>query len=261
MKTFLKVVWISLLSTVVKLLTQVLVDDNFLAFLKLDNPRLEVFHYNYLFINIVVFVVLTIVFIYVKKYIPAHKLFKGVIYSMSITLVWFALKFEPTIDVDFIGYFRKILIFFIPMLIYGIFLGYLSSERSYRYQPTDAFLSAFIYFFAWVILRIIYLLIDVNKADLFVFSGAVWLIMSGAAIGVVFGLLFDMSKLSFKKTVFWIFLMAVIIFFGYYLSEYTIDKILNPYRFLAAFLDIAAIMLATLINFIVFKDSKKLTTI
>jgi len=105
------------------------------------------------------------------------------------------------------------------------------------------------------------LLIDVNKADLFVFSGAVWLIMSGAAIGVVFGLLFDMSKLSFKKTVFWIFLMAVIIFFGYYLSEYTIDKILNPYRFLAAFLDIAAIMLATLINFIVFKDSKKLTTV
>lgn len=265
MKTILKIIWISLLSTVVKVLTQVLVDDNFLTFLSPGEPRIEPFHIEYLIINIVVFVVLTIIFIYGRKYIPVSKLFKGVVYSFSITLIWFALKFEPNSEETIYNYFLNILIFFIPMMIYGLFLGYLSDEKTSTYKIKENILSSVIYLSSWIFLRIIYIVLEINQASFKVFTGTLWLVLTGTAIGLVFGLLYDMSKLPKRQTLHWIFIFSLAVFPGYYLSEYTINKLFNPYRFLAVSLDVLAIIISTLISFKVFKkedmtDTKITTT-
>ncbi len=255
MKTLFKIIWISLLSTIVNILTKILVDDNFLAFLKLDEPRLERFHVEYILINIVVFILLTMVFIYGKKYLPSTKLSKGIVYSLGISLIWFALKFEPTPNEKLMSYILNIITFFIPMMIYGVFLGYLSSEKEVEYKVTEAFLSSFIYLSAWIFLRIIYLTFDVSKEEFLVFRGTLWIVLTGVVIGVIFGLLFDVKTKTSKQTFVWIFLVSAVTFSCFYLLEYTMDGMFNPYRFLALTLDIIAIVVATLISFKVFEKT------
>lgn len=252
MKTIFKIFWISTISTIVNILTKILVDDNFLAFLALDNPKLEKFHIEYIIINFVVFTILTIVFIYGKRYIPTSKLTKGVFYSLSISLIWFALKFEPSKSESFLNYLLSIITFFIPMMIYGIFLGYLSSEKSFTYKLSEGFLASFIYLSSWVLLRVLYINIGVDRGLFHIFSGALWLVIAGTVIGVIFGLIFDMSYGDKKETLIWILLVAVITFSGYYLLEYTLDKFFNPYRFIAVGLDVLAIIISTLLSFKIF---------
>lgn len=252
MKTLFKIVWISLLSTIVNILTKILVDDNFLTFLSLDEPKLERFHIEYTLINLVVFTILTIVFMQIKKYIPSSKLTKGIVYSLSISVIWFALKFDPTGSEKILQYIFNVITFFIPMMIYGIFLGYLSSEKTFSFKISESFLSSFIYLSVWVLLRVIYINLEFDKGLPHIVSGTLWLVITGTIIGIVFGLAFDLSYDGKKETLRWILLVAIITFGGYYLLEYTLEKLYNPYRFIAVGLDVGSVMIATLINFKIF---------
>ncbi len=252
MKTIFKLFWISLLSTIVNILTKTLVDDNFLAFLSLDEPKLERFHIEYFIINYVVFTILTLIFIYGKRYIPTSKLTKGVVYSLTISVIWFALKFEPAKNFNLLKYILNVITFFIPMMIYGIFLGYLSSEKTFAYKLSEGFLSSFIYFSSWILLRVIYINLEINQGFFRVFSGALWLSAAGVIIGALFGLIFDSSYGSKREILRWILLVSIITFGGYYMLEYTLEKFFNPYRFIAVALDVIAIVISTLISLKIF---------
>lgn len=128
MKASLKTLWISFLSTIIKILAQTLTTEGFSDINTIKVAFTEV-PIEYFAINFFIFVALTVLFILINQQIPAYKLLKGFIYTIMVSFVWTALRFQPNVLENFAKYAYGVATFFIPMIIYGALLGYLSTDR------------------------------------------------------------------------------------------------------------------------------------
>lgn len=263
MKIVFKITWISVLSTLVKMLAQLLSKDGFQNFNSLKTAIGDI-PYEFILVNFLVFVILTVVFIYINDKIPSTKLSKGLLYSLSISLVWFVLRFEPNSYDQIIDYFVDILIFFVPMLIYGTFLGYLSNPRKHQINFSRSYFAGIIVGVFWILFRALYFLIDIDepKTNNFI-SVLIWLVVSGVIIGFIFWIIYKNIRMGIVSSQLCILGISLMVFLSYYCFEFISLKSFYPLQLLKITFDLLAISLGTLIGHLIFKkelEYKKTTS-
>ena len=262
MKKVFKITWISVLSTLVKMLAQLLSKDGFQNFNSLKTAIGDI-PTEFILVNFLVFVILTVVFIYMNNKIPSTKLSKGLSYSLSISLVWFVLRFEPNTYDKIIDYFVDTLIFFVPMLIYGVLLGYLSSPRKHLIDFSRSYYASIIVCVLWILFRVLYFIIDIDEPKTnHTISVLVWLVVTGAVIGFIFWMIYKNLRMNMVSSQLSILGISIIVFLSYYCFEFISLKSFYPLELLKITFDLLAISFGTLIGHVIFKkelDDKKTT--
>lgn len=258
MKTTFKVTWISLLSTIVTLLSHMLADANYHTVFVIKTPLFDI---PYLFILVVLFIflLLTLIFIGIKPFIPTSKLTKGLIYSNLIALIWIVFNLEPRATLSFFGFIVQILVIIIPLNIYGVFLGYLSSDKTYKHAFSFTYIGMIIILISWLAFRGLYYFIDVDArktSDLL--QTLVWLLGSSVVIGFVFTYLLNVIKQSFLIKLVWLFNIVAAVFIGYYLIAFSLDVVFYPTQYIKIFFDILSVMLGITLTMLIFEDKKKM---
>lgn len=242
-KLVFKVLWISLLSTFLLVLSQNLTSEGFEGITKIKMSFIDV-PIEYLIINFLIFSTLTILFIYVNKFIPVRKLLKGVFYVAVIVILWIALRFQPYLFENFSKYLHDSFVFALPMIIYGVLLGYLSSDKAIDFKFEKRQISYLIISLVWILFHIIYMVIAKPANGQFG-SYIIWLISTGLVIGLVFGFIYETIYLtdynSFLNTSISIFL----IFTTYYGYRFTISRNLDLELFIRVALDVFSVIIAT----------------
>ena len=263
MKKVFKITWISILSTLVKMLAQLLTKDGFQNFNSFKTAIGDI-PYEFILVNFLVFVLLTIVFIYVNDKIPSTKLSKGLLYSLCVSLVWFVLRFEPNSYDQIIDYFIDILIFFVPMLIYGIFLGYLSDPRKHSLDFSKSYVASIFVGAFWILFRVIYFLIDIDEPKTNnTISVIIWLLVAGVVIGFIFWMIYKNIRMNIVSSQLCIFGISLMVFLSYYSFEFVSLKSFYSLQLLKITFDLLAISSGTSIGHLVFKkelDSEKTTS-
>lgn len=225
MKTVFKVTWISFLSTIVRGLAQMLTKEGFKNVSSI-NTMLGPLPIYYFIVNFVFFLAITIMFIPLNKYIPSSKLTKGIVYSMSIGLIWFALRFEPNTYINALAYIVDIIVFFIPLAIAGVFLGYLADDEKRVYKPSkNSFIASTMVAAFWIVGKIIYFLLDPKEPkDTNLLTNMIWLLLTGLIIGMTIIIIFETIKAPRTQTFMYMSIMLIIIFIGFY----TYKQVINP---------------------------------
>lgn len=241
-KPIFKILWISLLSTFTLVLSQALTTKGFENINTIRLFFLEV-PIKYLAINFLVFVMLTIVFMLLNDKLPVHKLLKGVVYSLMVSFVWVVLQFQPITFETATKYIFDSIVFMIPMLFYGIFLGYLATEKTVVYEEQSSFFGFLSISIIWILFHLIYMVIS-ESAEGQLLSYIVWLVIAGLIIGLIFGVIYDFS-LSGTKNGLFITIIAVILIFGsYYAYQYALNDVVDVQLLIRIALDTTSIMLA-----------------
>lgn len=241
-KPALKTLWISLLSTFTLVLAQTLTAEGFKGINTIRLSFLQV-PFEYLVINFFVFVLLTILFIMINEMLPFRKLSKGIVYAAMVSIIWIALRFQPSAFEDFRKYIFDSFVFMIPMLIYGIFLGYLATEKTATFKFQKQQYSYLIISITWILFHLIYVFVS-SAAKGQVLNYIVWLIIASLIIGFIFGLIYEFS-LESKKNSFYISSFSVILIFSsFYAYQYAINRQIDVQLFIRVALDIASIILA-----------------
>lgn len=241
-KPILKVLWISFLSTFTLVLSQTLTVNGFKDINTIKLSFLEV-PIEYFVINFFVFVILTIVFIIIEKLMPVHKLGKGVLYAVMVSFVWIALKFQPIAFENIKRYIFDSLVFIIPILIYGIFLGYLATENKETIAAKKSQLSYLSISVIWILFHLIYMAISgVAKNQLF--NYIVWLIIASLVLGLVFGLIYEFSLKGKTNNLFVTSIAVLLIFISYYAYRFAINRLFDVQLLIRISLDITSIILA-----------------
>lgn len=242
LKPILKTLWISLLSTLILVLSQSLTEKGFqdintirLAFIQVP--------IEYFIINFFIFVLLTILFIKINDLLPVHKLAKGIFYAGMVSLIWTALRFQPLIFEDFERYLYDSFVFIIPMIIYGVFLGYLASNKSNSIKFEKGQLTHLIISVVWILFHIVYMLIF-GSAKGQVFYYILWLITTSLIIAVVFGLVYEISYAKNKNTFINVSLAVIVVFITYYSYRFAIKGQFEMKFLIRVLLDFISIMLA-----------------
>lgn len=262
MKIALKILWISVLSTLVKMLAQLLSKDGFRNFSSLKTAVGDI-PYEFILVNLLVFVILSVLFVLLNDKIPSTKLSKGLLYSISISLVWFVLRFEPNSYDSIWDYLVDTVVFFAPMIIYGVFLGYLSTQKRHLVDFSKSYLSSLIIGSLWVILRVVYFIIDVDepKTNDYV-SVSIWLFSAGIVIGGIFWMIYKNIRLKKLQSALWILAISIVIFGSFYAFEFITLKTFYPLILLKIGFDIIAILVGTFTGHLIFKKEldKKATS-
>lgn len=254
MKTVFKITWISILSTIVRGLAQMLTKEGFSNVAKLSTMVGPLPIY-YFIVNFVFFLAITIMFIPLNKYIPSSKLTKGIVYSVSIGIIWFALRFEPNTYISVFAYLIDIIVFFIPLAIAGVFLGYLADDEKPLYKPTRYSLitSGFVAVF-WIVGKIIYFLLDPQEPkDPNLFTNTIWLLLTGLIIGMVLTIIFETIQASRTQTFLYMGVMLVIIFIGFYLYKQVVNPKFYALLSLKPLIDIVFVTMGLLLGERMFK--------
>lgn len=258
MKTTFKIIWISLLSTIVKYLTHLIVDSNFQSIHIIHTPIIDI-PYMFIIINIVVFCVFTLIFIGIKDHLPTSKLSKGVVYSLLISSVWFIYSIEPNAIHSLSDVMRFLIITFAPMAIYGAFLGYLSSERRIKMSLTKSYYGIFFVALLWIGFRVLYYAINTNEPiSTNSFHVFLWLTLSGAVIGVVFSIFNKLIDHTMIITLAWMFNIICAVFVTYYIVNYSLNIIYENIHALKIAFDIISVLLGISLSNLVLKDKKKM---
>lgn len=253
MKTTFKVIWISLLSTIVTVLAHLLADTTHHPLFILKTPLLDI-PYLFLMVTLLIFTLLTLIFIGIKSYLPASKLTKGILYTSLISIVWIVLNLEPTTIKSFAGFIITILVVLAPMSVYGVFLGYLSSEQTNKLSISLSYLSIFIIMILWLSFRGLYYLIDVDAPKRSnILETILWLSVSSIVIGVVFSIFKKLIKLPFLTKAVWLFNLVSAIFVSYYLMGYSLGVVFYPMEYVKILFDIVSVMLALIISMLLFE--------
>lgn len=258
MKTTFKVIWISILSTIVTMLTHILGNSDYHLLFTIKTPIVDI---PYLFLINVCFlyIFLTLIFIGIKQYLPTSKLTKGVFYANLIAVLFVFLNLEPTQIKSFSDFLIVILIVLVPFNVYGMFLGYLSSERTNKMKFDISMLGIFVVMISWLIFRGLYYVIDVDEPKMSnTFITVLWLLLSGLVVGVVFFLINNLIEESFFKKLMWISLLTVGTFVGYYLICYSVDMIFYPKQYLKILFDIVSVLMGIIISNLIFKYRKNI---
>lgn len=257
MKTTFKVTWISLLSTIVTLLTHMLADTKYHPSFILKTPIVDI-PYLFLGVMLVVYFLLTLIFIGINHTIPATKLKKGMVFTSLISLVWITFSLHPS-KIDNLGSFvLAILIVLVPMSVYGIFLGYLSSEKSVQLSTKIPYTKILIIMVLWLLFRYTYHFIDGDEPKIKSVGTFFWLISSGLVVGLVFSCLLVYINYPKPLKLLWLFNLAATIFIGFYLIGYSLDSLFYPIQYLKIGFDLLAIMLGVVINLVMDKVKKKM---
>lgn len=237
-KKVLKTLWISALSTVMKLLAQTLTKSGFGELPKLGTVPIE-----YLVINFIVFASLTVLFIFIVDYIPTYKLLKGVLYSLLISFVWTALIFQPQLFEDFRGYIINIGVFLIPMVVYGAFLGYLSTEKKNHYKFSKDDLKYLIISLLWLVFHMIFVIFIPPMRAHFL-NYAMWLLTASVIIGFIFGFFYHIHIESKYNTLLISSIIVAVVFFSFYIDRYATGKTFEWAFFIRLLLDIISVVLS-----------------
>lgn len=242
LKPYLKTFWISALSTFILVFAQTLTEDGFqniraIEFANFDLPL------QYILANFFNFVLLTVVFIIIEKYIPTKKLLKGVIYAAIIYFLWFALKLQPIVGETFKTRFYSSLTFLVPLFIYGIFLGYLALDSEIKFKFEKRQLAYSIISLIWILFHIIYLFID-KTAEGQILQYIIWLVLTSLIIGIVFGLIFEFTYLNKGNGFFLTSVSTLIIFSSYYIYMFSVIGHFELKLFIRSLLDIISVTLA-----------------
>ena len=241
-KPILKTLWISFLSTFTLVLSQTLTASGFENINTIKLPFLEV-PIEYLIINFFVFVMLTILFILLNDLMPVHKLSKGVLYSFMVSLVWIALKFQPSAFENISKYIFDSIVFMIPILIYGVFLGYLATEKTKTFEFKKRQLGFSSISAVWILFHLIYMAIS-GSAKGQVFNYISWLIVASLILGLVFGLIYEFSLAGKKNSLFVTSISIVLIFVSFYAYQFAVQGEFDVKLLIRISLDITSIILA-----------------
>lgn len=241
-KPILKTLWISFLSTFTLVLAQTLTTNGFENINKIRLSFLEL-PIEYFIINFFVFVILTILFIMLNDSLPVHKLAKGILYALMVSLVWIALKFQPSAFENIRKYIFDSIVFMIPILIYGVFLGYLATEKTKTFEFKKRHLGYSLISAIWILFHLIYMSIS-GSPEGQVFNYIVWLILASLILGLVFGLIYGFSLSSEKNSLFVTTIAVIIIFFSYYAYQFAVRSEFDVKLLIRISLDITSIILA-----------------
>lgn len=241
-KRIFKITWISVLSTFILVLSQNLTSEGFQGVNTIKMSFVDV-PFVYLIINFSIFVALTILFIFFNKFIPSRKLLKGVIYSMIISILWIALRFQPMMVENFKKHLVDSIVFIIPMVMYGIFLGYLAEENKVQFKFERRQLSYLIISMTWIVFHIIYMIIA-RPAQGLVLYYLIWLVTTSLIISIVFGAIYEMYYLSKFNGFFITSISVFLIFISYYGYRYTLTGSVDIELFIRVALDVFSVVLA-----------------
>lgn len=241
-KTVLKTIWISGLSTITKLLAQTLRADGFKDINTIRMAFIEV-PIEYLLINFFIFVALTILFIFINEQIPTYKLIKGVVYGLIVTVFWTALRFQPNIFENFMQNLIDIIVFSIPMIIYGVFLGYLASDKTTTFKFSKKQISSLIISLGWLLIHLIYM-IFVPPAKGQTFNYIIWLLTASIIIGIIFGFFYQLSLKCKYNTLLINALIVMVMFSSYYAYRFSIVNKFDLMLFIRVLLDIISVLLS-----------------
>lgn len=243
LKPILKTLWISLLSTMTLILAQTLTTRGFEGFNTIRLSFLDV-PLEYFIINFLMFLMLTILFIVINELLPMHKLSKGLFYALMVSIVWIALKFQPNGFENFKTNMFASFVFIMPLLIYGLFLGYLATEKTFTFEFKERQKYYFIVPLVWILFHLIYVFVSgVAKGQ--VVNYIIWIIVTSLILGLVFGLIYELSLKS-KKNSFYLTSLAIVIIFGsFYAYQYAINREIDIQILIKLALDIVSIILAT----------------
>jgi|SRR5690554_5091351 len=241
-KPILKTLWISLLSTFILVLSQTLTlrgfeDINTINLLFLEIPI------EYFVINFLIYVMLTILFILTNDLIPFPKLAKGVVYSVMISVVWIALRFQPKALTNFSRYVFDSIVFVIPILIYGIFLGYLATEQTKKFKFEKKHLGFLLISAIWIMFHAFNLILSQPVKEHW-FYYILWVIPTSLALGLVFGLIYEFSLTSERNSLYVTSAAVIVIFISYYAYQFAINRTADIQLFIRVLLDITSIILA-----------------
>ncbi len=242
-KLVFKVIWISILSTFLLVLSQNLTNEGFEGITKIKMSVIDV-PIEYLLINFLIFVALTILFIYVNKFIPTRKLLKGIFYVVVIIVLWIALRFQPFLFENFSKYLHDSVVFAIPMIIYGVLLGYLSTDKKIDFKLDRRQISYLIISAVWLLFHIIYIVIA-KPAKGQLANYGIWLIMTSLIIGLVFGFIYETIYLSNYNSFFVTSISIFLIFTTYYGYRFTLSGKLDLELFIRVALDVFSVIIAT----------------
>ncbi len=237
MKKILKTLWIAALTTLTKLLALTLTKDGFSKL-----PTLGSVPFEYLAINFLLFVGLTVLFIYIEENIPVFKLLKGVVFSMLVSIVWSALIFQPALFDNITKYLTGIFIFMGPMLIYGAFLGYLSTENKKKFSFTKKHLIYLFISAGWLIFHLLFM-IFVPPLEGYRFKYILWLIPTSLIIGLTFGFFYLIHEDSKYNPLVISSIIVLVIFLGYYADRFVSDKSFEWVFFIRILLDVVSVIL------------------
>jgi hypothetical protein len=177
--------------------------------------------------------------------------------------VWFVLRFEPNTYDKIIDYFVDTLIFFVPMLIYGVLLGYLSSPRKHLIDFSRSYYASIIVCVLWILFRVLYFIIDIDEPKTnHTISVLVWLVITGAVIGFIFWMIYKNLRMNMVSSQLSILVISLIVFLSYYCFEFISLKSFYPLELLKITFDLLAISFGTLIGHVIFKkelNNKKTT--
>lgn len=256
LKPILKTFWISLLSTFILVLSQNLTEKGFQDINTIRLAFVEV-PIEYFIINFFVFVLLTILFIKINDLLPIHKLAKGILYAVMVSFIWTALRFQPLLFEDIKRYLFDSFVFIIPMIIYGIFLGYLASNKSTSFKFEKRQFAHLIISLTWILFHIIYMIIS-GSAKGQVFYYIIWLLTTSLIIALVFGLVYEVSYVNNKNTFINMSLAVIIVFVTYYSYRSAIIGQFQIQLLIRVMLDFVSIMLAVQIIELYFNSFKEL---
>ncbi|MFA5720039.1 MAG: hypothetical protein WC939_03160 [Acholeplasmataceae bacterium] len=257
MKTTFKVTWISLLSTIVTLLTHILADTKYHPSFILKTPIVDI-PYLFLIVMLLVYFLLTLLFIGINQMIPTTKLKKGIVFTTLVSIIWIILSMYPSKITSFSSFLGSILIILVPMSVYGIFLGYLSSEKKVEFSKRMPYFSLVSIMVFWLLFRYLYYFMDGDEPKIKDVKTIVWFLSSGLFIGLVFSMfkMYINSPALIKLT--WLFNLSATIFIGYYLFSYSLDTVFYSIQYVKISFDVLGVMMGVLLTIIVDKYKKKM---
>ncbi len=257
MKTTFKVTWISILSTIVTLLAHMLADTKYHTIFVIKTSLIDI-PYLFILITILTYLLLTLIFIGIKNYLPTSKLTKGFLYNSLVSFVWIILSLEPTTIGSIKDAITAVLVIFIPMGVYGIFLGYLSNEKTKKINITISYLRVFIIMLMWLLFRGLYYLIDVDAPKAVeIIQTILWLLLSGFVIGIVFSIFQNLIKETLLNRLVWLFNISFAIFVCYYLVSYSLEEVFYTLHYVKILFDLLSIIIGTLLSILIFERKKE----
>lgn len=237
-KNILKTVWIALLSASIKLIAQNLTKAGFVGLPKLGAIPLE-----YLVINIIIFSALTILFIYIESYLPFNSMFKGIAYTILISIIWIALIFQPEMFENFRSYLIGVGVFFLPMMVFGMLLGYLSTSKKNKFIVTKDLFKYFIIAVFWLGFHAIYMtFIPPNKTQ--IANYGIWLLTASAVISIIVGFFYEIHIGSKYNTLLITSIIILVVFSTFYLDRFATNKSFRWEFFIRLLLDVVSIILS-----------------
>lgn len=238
LKKVLKTLWIASLSTLMKLLAQNLTRDGISGL-----PTLGSIPYQYIIGSFLMFVSLTILFIFIVDYLPFNKMFKGIFYAFFIGLLWTSIMFKPETFKSIEDYFVGIAVLITPLMVFGVFLGYLSNDKKISFKFHKSLLTNYVIGFLWLLFHIMFMVFSPPGKDLRV-NYIIWIVITSIVVSVVIGFFYEIHINSKYNTLLITSIIIAVIFINFYADRFISDRLFEWIYLIRLLLDVVSIMLS-----------------